>query len=149
MLYSLGGYVYDGAYAGLMGNGLIANNNWHKDILNRWQSPSQPGDGIVPRISNNQDANVNSASSRFITKADYFSLNNVRLGYTFTKKITDKLGLAGLSLWVSGDNLYLGTARAGLNPMTAEPANSTETGGSDTYRYSPLSTISAGLRVKL
>ncbi|RLJ73629.1 SusC/RagA family TonB-linked outer membrane protein [Pedobacter alluvionis] len=149
MLYSLGGYVYDGAYAGLMGNGLIANNNWHKDILNRWQSPSQPGDGIVPRISNNQDANVSSASSRFITKADYFSLNNVRLGYTFPTKITGKLGLTGLSVWVSGDNLYLGTSRAGLNPMTAEPANSTETGGSNTYRYSPLSTISAGLRVKL
>lgn len=143
MIYSLGGYAYDGAYATLMGNGLVANNNWHKDILDRWQSPAQPGNGIVPRISNNQDANVSSSSSRFITKADYFSLNNVRLGYTIPANITSKFGVAGLNVWVSGDNLYFTSKREGFNPSTSEP------GSTNTYRYSPLSTISAGLRVKL
>lgn len=141
MLYSLGGYAYDGAYAALMGNGLIASNNWHKDILGRWQNPGDVTN--VPRISNNQDLSVSSASSRFITKADYFALNNVRLGYTFPVKYISKLGLGGLSLWVSGDNLYFTSERTGFNPSTAEA------GSSDTYRYSPLSTISAGLRVKL
>lgn len=143
MIYSLGGYAYDGAYATLMGNGLVANNNWHKDILDRWQSPAQPGNGIVPRISNNQDANVSSSSSRFITKADYFSLNNVRLGYTIPTNITSKFGVAGLNVWVSGDNLYFTSKREGFNPSTSEP------GSTNMYRYSPLSTISAGLRVKL
>jgi hypothetical protein len=34
----------------------------------------------VPRISNRQDLSSNGVSSRFITKADYLSLN-VRLGF--------------------------------------------------------------------
>ena len=141
MLYSLGGYSYDGAYAGLMNNGLIGGNNWSTDILNRWQKAGDVTD--VPRLSNNQDANVASASSRFVTKADYLSLNNVRLGYNIPVRYLSNLGVAGASLWVSGDNLWLGTTRQGFNPSTAEA------GSSDTYRYSPLSTISAGLRVKL
>lgn len=141
VLYSFGGYAYDGAYAGLMNNGLIGGNNWHTDIRNRWQKAGDITD--VPRLSNNYDANVNSASSRFIYKADYISLNNVRIGYTLPSSLLRKIrGVELLSFWVSGDNLLLGSFRNGFNPSTAE------NGGSDTYRYSPLSTITAGLRAK-
>ena len=45
MLYSFGGYAYDYVYASLMGNGLVGSNNWHTDILNRWQSADNPGNG--------------------------------------------------------------------------------------------------------
>jgi hypothetical protein len=78
-LYSLGGYSYDGAYAQLMHSGLIGSNNWSTDIYNRWQKPGDITD--VPRISNREDLSSNGVSSRFITKADYLSLNNVRLGF--------------------------------------------------------------------
>lgn len=141
MLYSFGGYSYDGAYAILMGNGLIGGNNWNTDILRRWQKAGDITD--VPRLSNNADPNVTSASSRFVTKANYISLNNVRLGYNIPSKYLSDLGVAGVSLWVSGDNLWLNTTRNGFNPSTAE------SGASSTYTYSPLSTVTAGLRVKL
>ncbi|MBB6611440.1 SusC/RagA family TonB-linked outer membrane protein [Pontibacter sp. Tf4] len=141
MLYSIGGYSYDYAYAGLMHNGLAGSNNWHQDIMGRWQKPGDVTD--VPRLSNSQDVNVNSVSSRFITKANYMALNNVRLSYTLPTSITSKYGVGGLSVWVSGDNLWLNSARNGFNPSTAE------SGASDTYRYSPLSTFTAGLRVKI
>lgn len=141
MLYSVGGYAYDYAYAGLMGNGLIGGNNWHTDIRNRWQKAGDVTD--VPRLSNNQDANVNSLSSRFLTKADYLALNNVRLGYTLPAGLLERTGVAEqATFWVSGDNLWLNAARNGFNPSTAESGNS------DTYRYSPLSTVTVGLRVK-
>jgi hypothetical protein len=139
-LYSLGGYAYDGAYAGLMNNGLVGGNNWHTDIRNRWQKVGDVTD--VPRISNNQDANVASASSRFITKANYLTLNNVRLGYTLPSGTLQRLGVEQASVFVSGDNLWLRSARNGFNPSTAE------TGSSDTYRYSPLSTFTVGLRAR-
>ncbi len=140
MLYSIGGYAYDGAYAQLMHSSSAGNNNWHQDIMNRWQ---KPGDiTTVPRLSNNADANVTSVSSRFITKADYFALNNVRLSYTFPQSLYSKLGVGGLSVWVSGDNIYFASKRKGFNTSTAEA------GSSDTYRYAPLSTLAAGLRVK-
>lgn len=140
VLYSLGGYAYDSSYANLMTDGLVGNNNWSTDILNAWKKPGDITN--VPRLSNNQNANVASASTRFVTKADYLALNNVRLSYTFNSGIYKKLGLSGLSLWVSGDNLYLASKRRGFNPSIAED------GGSSIYQYATLSTISAGLKAK-
>ncbi|RYY71581.1 MAG: SusC/RagA family TonB-linked outer membrane protein [Chitinophagaceae bacterium] len=142
LLYSFGGYAYDGAYAGLMGNGQIGGNNWHTDIRNRWQKAGDITD--VPRLSNNQDANVNSASTRFLKKADYLALNNVRLAYNIPESLLSRAGgfVQQASLFVSGDNLWLHSARNGFNPSTAE------TGSSDTYRYSPLSTITVGVKAR-
>ena len=140
-LYSLGGYAYDGAYAGLMHNGLIGGNNWSTEMRNRWQKPGDITD--IPRISNNFDANVNSQSSRFVTKADYLSLNNIRIAYTLPANLLQKSKFIDqATFFISGDNLMLLSQRDGFNPSTAE------TGSSDTYRYSPLSTITAGLKVK-
>jgi len=142
MLYSFGGYAYDGAYATLMGNSVVGSNNWHTDILNRWQKEGDITD--VPRLSNNAttDQNVSSASTRFLTKANYLALNNIRLAYNFDANLVSPLGLSNLGVWVSADNLWYHSARRGFYPSTAE------SGASDMYRYSPLSTISAGLRAK-
>jgi TonB-linked SusC/RagA family outer membrane protein len=140
LLYSLGGYSYDSAYAGLMGNGKAGANNWHTDIRDRWQKPGDVTD--IPRLSNNYDPNVNATSSRFLTKSDYLSINNIRLGYTLPKTFVKQLGLSDLSFFVSGDNLFLFTKRDGLNPSTSE------FGGSNTYRYAPLTTITGGVKVK-
>lgn len=141
VLYSFGGYAYDGAYATLMGNGLIGGNNWSTDITRRWQKKGDVTE--VPRLSNNADANVNSVSSRFVTKANYLVLNNVRLAYTIPSSVLSKTNiLQQATIFVSGDNLWLHSARNGFNPSTAE------SGASDMYRYSPLSTITAGLRVR-
>jgi hypothetical protein len=141
MLYSFGGYAYDGAYAGLMANGLIGGNNWHTDIRNRWQKAGDITN--VPRISNNYDQNVASASTRFIEKANYLSLNNVRVAYNIPTDIIDRIGFVQeASFFVSGDNLWLHSARNGFNPSTAE------TGSSDMYRYSPLSTITVGVKTR-
>ncbi len=141
LLYSLGGHSYDFAYAGLMANGLIGGNNWHTDIRNRWQKPGDVTD--VPRLSNNQDANVASASSRFITKADYLSLNNINVSFNLPQNVVQRLGIISqASFYFSGDNLWLLSARDGFNPSTAE------SGASDTYRYSPLSTITFGFKAR-
>src|SRR5690606_7089207 len=140
LLYSLGGYAYDGAYAILMNNDAIGSNNWHNDIFNRWQKPGDVTD--VPRLSNDWDANVNSVSTRFLTKSNYLMLNNVRLGYNFKSDWIKTFGAQALSVWVSADNLAIASARKGFNPSTHQA------GSSSMYRYSPLSTVSAGLRVK-
>ena len=140
-LYSLGGYAYDGAYANLMNSGGAAGgNNYHTDILARWTKAGMATD--VPRLSAGQDANVNSASTRFITKSDFLTLNNIQIGYKVPSKFFTNSPITGVYLWVSGDNLFLASARNGFNPSSAE------TGSSDQYRYSPLSTMTAGLRVK-
>ncbi|WP_159022775.1 TonB-dependent receptor [Formosa sp. L2A11] len=139
-LYSIGGYAYDSAYAGLMSNTQVGGNNWHTDIRNRWQQAGDITD--VPRLSSNLDQNVNATSTRFITKADYLSLNNIRLAYSIPDTFVKKMGMSNFTLAITGDNLALWSERDGFNPSASE------TGVSDTYSYSPLTTVTLGLNVR-
>ncbi len=142
MGYSFGGYGYDAGYARLMDNGdLIGANNWHTDMYNAWK---QPGDITnVPRLTSgiSTDVNWSSYSSRFLTKSDYFSLNNVRLGYTVPSKFTDSMNISRINLFVSGDNLLLFSARDGYNPMTF-------TATSNSGIYMPMTSFSFGAKVE-
>jgi len=139
-LYSLGGYAYDYVYASLMNNGVIGRNNWHTDIENHWKQPGDITD--VPRLSSNynRESNFNSTSTRFLTKTNYLALNNITLAYSLDKKVCETIGFEGLTFTLSGDNLWLKTARKGFNPTTSESGNS------DTYTYSPLSTFTLGVK---
>lgn len=147
-LYSIGGYAYDGAYANLMRNDKVGGSNWHKDMLNSWTDTNTGTD--IPRLSNGlvdaasaiNDTQFNGTSTRFLTKADYLVLNNVQLGYDLSRDVVENFGMTGLTLFMTGDNLWVSTKRKGFNPSTAE------SGSSDTYRYSPVSTITFGVRAK-
>lgn len=140
--YNIGGYVYDNGYAQLMSNAsLIGSDNWHTDMKNSWQ---QPGDETnVPRMSAaySTDTRFNAASTRFLTKADFLSLNNLRIGYTLPNRFIEKLHLSKLNLYVSGDNLMMLSARKGLNPTTL-------IGSSNSGIYMPMTTFSFGAKVE-
>ncbi|NVJ89194.1 MAG: SusC/RagA family TonB-linked outer membrane protein [Flavobacteriaceae bacterium] len=138
--YSLGGHGYDSTYATLMGNGAVGSNSWHVDMRNRWQNPGDITD--VPRHYSNERVRVNSSSTRFITSTDYLALNNIRLGYNVPSKYLSGIGLSALNIWVSGDNVFLLSARDGYNPTTSV------TGQSDVYRYNPISNYTLGVRVR-
>jgi len=140
--YSIGGYGYDSQYAELMhdNNSGIAGTNRHKDVRRRWRQPGDITD--VPIIADRVVPNVNSQSSRFITKTDFLALNNVRLGYNVPQKFLDNTGISALDLYVSGDNLFINTVREGFNPTTSESGNSGR------GLYAPLSTFTLGVKVK-
>ena len=139
--YSLGGYAYDGQYAELMSDRFgAAGNNFHSDILNRWQQPGDITD--VPILSDNAIVNGTSQSSRFVISTDYLALNNARIGYTMPNKFIEKVGLDALNLWVSGDNLFIESKRDGFNPSVRE------VGSSARRIYAPATTITLGVRVK-
>lgn len=139
--YSFGGYAYDGQYAELMSDRFgAAGNNYHKDILKRWQ---RPGDQTnIPLLSDNAITNSTSGSSRFIISTDFVALNNARIGYAMNNKLTKNLGLVGLNLWISGDNLFIKTKRKGFNP------NIREVGSSGRRIYAPATTITMGAKIK-
>ncbi len=141
-LYQFGGVAYDAVYANFMDNGKPGANNWHTDMRDRWQKPGDITN--IPRYSadHSSDQRVISESSRFLISSNYLALNNLRLGYNFPNKLIKSMGLGGLSVWVSGDNLWLKSKRDGFNPLT------TETGASERTRYEPLTTLTGGLRVQ-
>ena len=140
--YSIGGYIYDNGYATIMQNrSLAGSDNFHTDARNAWK---QPGDITnVPRLSAGYSTDVqhNSYSTRFLTKADYLSLNNVRLGYALPRDAVSKAKLENVSFYVSGDNLMMLSARKGLNPQTLISS-------SNSGIYMPMTTFSIGTKIQ-
>jgi len=110
--FQSGGKVYDSAYAALMHGGTYGTA-LSTDILSRWQNP---GDATnVPRLDNNQITNFTGASTRWLTSASYFQLNSVVLNYNIPTKWTGKIGAKNASIYVSGENLALLSARKGMD----------------------------------
>jgi TonB-linked SusC/RagA family outer membrane protein len=138
--FQVGGYAYDYAYAALMHGGVSAGTGWHTDILSRW-TPENTEAG-VPRLSAG-DTQLAAQSDRFLTSASYFSLKNVTLGYTFPRDITGRANITSLRAYVSGDNLWLASARRGFDPRQSFS-------GSTGYGiYAALRTVSIGLSIGL
>ncbi|GAA4771513.1 TonB-dependent receptor [Flavobacterium hankyongi] len=94
-------------------------NNNSTEILGRWQSPSEPGDGWTPRLWAGGNTFVNqssNATSRFVEKGDFISLENVSLGYTLPKSLLEKINVNSIRLFVQAQNMLLITKYKGLNP---------------------------------
>jgi TonB-linked SusC/RagA family outer membrane protein len=138
-LYSLGGYSYDYSYSQLMGDKAVGNSNWHKDISSRWQNPGDITD--TPRLSSGADKFANGSSTRFLIKNNYIALNNVKISYAIPTSFLKKMNIKGASISVSGDNLWMSSARKGYVP------NMSSTGSSNSSRYTPLSSITCGLKL--
>ncbi|MBQ5642804.1 MAG: TonB-dependent receptor [Bacteroidaceae bacterium] len=149
--YSLGGKMYDGAYQSLMHNGRSAGSAMHRDLLNAW-SPENPNSDI-PRLSTAaiDDPGVGSQASidRFMVSSDYLSLNNLTLGYSFPKKWLSRAKISNLRIYVAGENLFLLTARKGLDPRFNNGLGSMMYGsGEASSSYSGSRTITAGVSLK-
>ncbi len=138
--YRIGGYGYDNTYASLMGNDKVGNYNWHVDMRNAW-TPNNT-DTNIPRLNNGKDTYSNAVSTRFLTSNSYLSLNNIRLGYKFQKKLIEKIKLSRLEIYLQADNLAIASARRGYNPTVSG------TGSSSAYQYTPLSTLIGGIKVQ-
>ncbi|MBB4804457.1 TonB-linked SusC/RagA family outer membrane protein [Flavobacterium nitrogenifigens] len=120
-------------------------NNNGTEILGRWQSAANPGDGWTPRLyaSSNTFTNLSgSASTRFVEKGDFISLDNITLGYTLPKVLLDKIGVDTFRLFVQGQNIWLISDYKGLNPEM-------ETSGVDINGTPRAKVVSVGLNVSL
>lgn len=106
LLQGLGGYQrLIGSYMAyaFYNNGNIqrwqADNCWTEENPDKWAE--------YPRI---ETLNMNSpnlqTSDYWMRNASFLRIKNVQLGYTFPKKITKKIGVEKLRLYVSGQNLY-------------------------------------------
>lgn len=139
--YSIGGYGYDNVYATLMADNTAGAFNWHEDIERRWQKPGDITD--VPRLANGTDTYTNAVSTRFLTKRSYLYLNSLRVSYTMPGRLLRPWGAKGLSIYVSGENLFAITARKGYLPMA------TFTGANSYTDYLPVSSVTFGLKINL
>ena len=109
---------------------------WYNNIAN----VKTTGPSNTPRAAIN-DPNDNDAwSDRYIEDGSYIRLKAVTLGYTFDKKLIDKLGFTNLRLSVNATNLLTITGYDGYDPEIGASTASNNVFGLDNGRYpSPTS----------
>ena len=112
-VYSKGGLVYnvgrelfdsDGAYP-------YYNQMRLRDGWSRWTPENR--DATHPELIFNNSSNSNNISSRYLEDASFLRMRNIRFGYNFNGDITSRLGVKGLGIYVSGDNLWTSTKYSG------------------------------------
>lgn len=87
------------------------------EILGRWQSPENPGDGITPVLRAGYGARTNIVqSSRFVESGDFIKFDNLTLGYTFDKQLIERIKISNLRLFVQAQNAIVITKYKGPDP---------------------------------
>ena len=140
--FQMGGKCLDYGYLYYMhgGSSSDAGQTWHSDILKAW-TPENPNTD-VPRICVS-DQYTNSLSDRWLVSSAYFSINNITLGYTLPKKLTQKLKINSVRFYGSADNVALFSARKGLDPRTSVIYGY----GGYYSTYNALRTITGGIKL--
>lgn len=114
--YSGGNYVMNRTRNDLM-NLKFQNNS--TEILGRWQSAENPGDGWTPRLWYAGDTFVNmdnNSSTRWVEKGNFIKLQTITIGYSFPKALLSKVGIDNLRLFAQGQDLFMITDYTGIDP---------------------------------
>lgn len=139
--YQLGGKSYDGGYRSLMMRDLTGGSAMHVDLYNAWKKPGDVTN--VPRLTSEGTEYSTIASDRFLTSRSALMLKSISLGYTLPKSFLSRFGINGARVSIAGENLFLISARKGLNPMS----NFSGQIGSANYGFAK--TITASLNLTL
>jgi len=136
--YQLGGKTYDSNYAALMSS-YSQGGALSTDILDRWTTPGQITD--VPALNSITYTSSNIGnSSRWLVSSDFITFRQATLSYSFSPETLSQLGVSGLRILVSGENLWSKTARKGLEPSQAF-------NGTASNRYTPARVVTIGFNV--
>jgi TonB-linked SusC/RagA family outer membrane protein len=134
--YQVGGKVIDYNYRSIMSSGDYGASKGI-DILNRWQQPGDVTD--IPRMDVTNTSNTEATSTRWLTDASFINLRQLTLSYNFSQKVTGAWS-KGLRIYVSGENLFLKSARKGMNVQQNFSGTT-----SNVYTPSRIFTIGANL----
>src|SRR5690606_10149808 len=94
--------------------GLVNGSYSRKDVLGRWQSPSQPGDGRTPRANvAPTGGNVSYVSSLLVENASFFRIRNVNLRYNLPEKLSKSVYLQNAAVTLSVHNAFTFTPYRG------------------------------------
>lgn len=121
-------------------------SNWYDDVTN--VTVVNPGTG-TPRISVADPNDNDRISDRYVEDGSYVRLKNITLGYTFPKKMIQKVGLENLRLYANIQNLLTITGYSGYDPeIGASTADSKGyTYGVDNGRYPSPTVYSFGVNI--
>ncbi len=118
--------------------GMAVAQNQTTAVLGRWTGEGTSN--TMPRTVFNDPNKNTRVSDRFVEDGSYIKFKNVTLGYTFPKRLVEKVKLNSARVYVSAQNLLTFTNYTGFDPEV--PVN-----GIDLNVYPVTRTFSAGVNL--
>lgn len=97
--------------------GALGSNVFKGSLNNAWNGEGSTN--VNPRLINDAgDANNNlkTSNSWFIENGDYFRINSLQFGYTLNQRLSGKLHVSSLRVFINCQNIVTFTKYKGLNP---------------------------------
>ncbi|HEV3413064.1 MAG TPA: TonB-dependent receptor [Puia sp.] len=130
--------------------GMSTANNASTAVLRRWTTPGQITD--VPKAVFGDPGAANSVpnssiSSRFVESGAFFRLKAATLSYTVKSDGLQHIGVSGIRIYLTGQNLFTVTKYKGYNPEVNQQGVSSTALGIDygTYPQSRIYTVGANV----
>ncbi|MFO7873400.1 MAG: TonB-dependent receptor [Bacteroidales bacterium] len=138
--YGVGGKSYDNIYSWLMHEGRLGYH-MHEDLNDRWRQPVDEYTGSIPKVEHGNSDLYPGTSDQYLKDMTYLALKNFTFGYTLPGRLTDRIGVSNLRLFVSGENVAIWNENEGMDPQHSF------TGVTD-HTYVPVRTITFGLNLQ-
>ena len=126
---------------------LEGNGNLFVGSLDRWQSPENPGNGLVNRANRIATGSNGEISTWHIESGSYVRVRNITFGYALPTALLQKLRLSRARLYVSTQNPFTFTKYLGYNPEVNSRPDSALSSGEDYGTYPLPRTTSVGLNL--
>ncbi len=115
--------------------------NWEKHVLGAWTGPGTST--TEPRAS--FGGNNYLPSDRFIQSGSYTRLRNVTLGYTFPSRLSKKIAMQQMRLYIKGSNIFTISKFTGYTPEIG--SSDVLSNGIDNGTYPVTSVYSFGINL--
>lgn len=89
-------------------------------------------------------------NTRYIQNAGYLRVKNIQLDYSFNKKLCERIGLQGLKVYLTGENLFTFTPLHKYAPNYDPEGLSFDSdfaSAADGYTYPVLKSVTLGLNI--
>jgi len=119
--------------------------NMTRNMQNRWRSPANPGNGLVPRTKTNTTELYRFTNTNWVKSGDYITIRNIALGYTFRQNTLKYI--KSVRIYGSVQNAFVFTKYPNQNPEVNDNKDSQTTAGLDNGSYPLPRTIMIGANV--
>ena len=87
-------------------NSRLSNGLLQKIADDHWSESNRNSYAFWPRLSDREVKNNTQPSTWWMQDGTFFRMKSLEIGYTIPQKLTSKLGIEGLRIYASGNNLF-------------------------------------------
>ena len=116
-------------------------------VANRWKSPSDPGNGQIPRAIRNDYGYTISSTSRYLFDGSFVKIRDINLSYLFSQKMMSRLRIQSFSLFADITNAYTFTKYPGYDPEGSISGDNVAASGIDYSSYPNPRTFTIGAKL--